>query len=694
MFKLIVSIFIITLSLFSKERVEIFAKEVIAKDNTTVEASGDVLVLYDNSLIKVDRAVYNKKRETLKLNGNVEMIGENNNRLYSNNLIIDMAHKDISINNIFLSGDENLWIDASKAKKIGEHYILKNSKVSSCNRLDPDWTIEFEKADFYKDRELLTMKDAKVRFYDTTILYLPYLAFPTIHKRATGLLYPRFKFTSRDGFVYEQSYFYAEAPNWDVELTPQFRLKRGVGAYVTLRFVDSNHSNGYFRTGYFKNKDSYATSNNLNSSHRGFELFYSSTSILPQGLLPKEYGSGFYLNGIYLNDREYLNLQKDRVTSYVSSNLIESRLNAFTYNSKNYFGVYGKYNIDISKSSNEETIQELPSIHYHRYLQQLVRGKLFYTVDARINNYTREKGSQATQAELDLPITFYKSLFKDFVNFSVSENLYLTRVNFRNIDPKYTDYYYYYRNYHTIKLSSDLVKEYQDFKHVLNPTITYVLPSHQVEEPIEYKYLATEKKELFTTYTKEEQISVGFKQYFFNNQKSDFSHSLEYSYYPKRDKSQGDIVNELEYKKGSINLYNSLKYAPEEQELRSLTTSLIYNKSNYDIMLMHFYNNDLLFNNKKTSFFQTRVAYTLNNKDIYTARFDYNLEQGYSHEWNVGWKHKQKCWSGKISIGQEIVPNRDSSFKNTALYLELNLYPIGGIKQNFEEDFSSQGDGN
>jgi hypothetical protein len=90
---------------------------------------------------------------------------------------------------------------------------------------------------------------------------------------------------------------------------------------------------------------------------------------------------------------------------------------------------------------------------------------------------------------------------------------------------------------------------------------------------------------------------------------------------------------------------------------------------------------------------QSRFNYHLNSKDSWVSRFDYNLEQGYNHEWNLGWIHRQKCWSGKISIGQEIVPNRDSSFKNTALYLELNLYPIGGIKQNFEEDFSSQGDG-
>jgi len=692
MSRVVFLIFLASICLFSKERVELFAKRVIVKDNTTVEASGDVLVLYDNSIIKVDKALFDKKKSTLKLLGDVEMIGKKENRLYSNSLTINLKDKDIYINNIFLGSEDNLWIDAKSAKKVGNHYKLTDSRVSSCNRSNPDWTIEFKKADYYEDREFLIMKDAKVRFYNTTIFYLPYLAFPTVHKRTTGLLYPRFKYTNRDGFVYEQSYFYAKEPNWDIELTPQFRLKRGIGAYVTLRFVDSNHSRGFFRTGYFKNKDSYATSNNLNSSHQGFEIFYSSSNILPTGVLPKEYRSGFYLNGIYLNDREYLNLQKDKISSYVSSNLIESRLNAFVYNSKNYIGVYGKYNIDVSQDSNERTIQELPSIHYHRYLQRIYKNLLFYTLDTKVNNYTRTKGSTATQVELDLPITFSTSFFNNYLDFSASENLYLTRVDFRNINPKYTNYYYYYRNYHKITLSSDLVKRYQNFTHVLNPNITYIIPSSQKEEPLEYNYLATEKKELFTTYTEEEQISVGFKQYFFNRLISNFSHSFWYSHYPKREKSQGDIINEIEYKRGNINIYNNLKYALEERELHSLTTSLTYNKSNYDIMLTHFYNNDLLFNNKKTSFLQSRVDYKIDKEDTYIVKFDYNLEKGYNHEWSLGWQHRQKCWSGKVSIGQEIVPNRDSSFKNTALYVELNLYPIGGIKQNFEEDFSSQGD--
>jgi len=55
------------------------------------------------------------------------LIGDGNNRLYSNSLTIDISSRDISINNIFLGGDDNLWIDSKEAKKVGGHlYLLKN----------------------------------------------------------------------------------------------------------------------------------------------------------------------------------------------------------------------------------------------------------------------------------------------------------------------------------------------------------------------------------------------------------------------------------------------------------------------------------------------------------------------------------------------------------------------------------------
>ncbi|HHB95013.1 MAG TPA: hypothetical protein ENK88_07690 [Campylobacterales bacterium] len=154
------------------------------------------------------------------------------------------------------------------------------------------------------------------------------------------------------------------------------------------------------------------------------------------------------------------------------------------------------------------------------------------------------------------------------------------------------------------------------------------------------------------------------------------------------------MINEIGYSGDNFNLYNNLKYAWNEQEIHSVTSSLGYNQNNYDIMLTHFYNNDFLFNDKKTSFVQAQFDLHYQDKNSWFANIDYDLEKGYNHQWSIGLEHKQKCWSGRVSIGQEVVPNVDNSFRNTALSFELNLNPIGGIRQSIEDDFSSQGANN
>ncbi len=691
--KLLLIIFLLSVLLSSNEIVEVYAKRVLAKTDSFV-AKDSVVILYNHSMIKADKATYDKNTSLLTLEGKVEMINAENDVLSSNKLVINTSDKSVKVEKIFLGGEENLWMDASGAKRSKNKYILYNSKISSCDISNPDWTIEFNRADYYKEKEFVTMRDAKVRFYDTTIFYLPYLAFPTLTKRTTGLLYPRFQLSKREGFLYEQPFFYVPSENWDVELDPQIRSNRGFGSYITTRFVDSNHSNGYFRTGYFRNFDSYANSNNLNKEHLGAELFYQSSDILSGNNYLSGYKSGFYFNGTYLNDREYLNLQKSSVSALVSSNLIESRLNSFVYDDNNYYALYGRYNIDISQDNNDRTIQNFPSLQYHHYMDRVMKSKIFYTVDMSVDNYTRVKGSQASQVQVDLPITYYDSFFNDYLDFSMSENLYLTRVKFRNLVVDDKDYYYYYRNYHTIEISMDLRKKYNKAWHTIHPSIVYIKPSMERESLTEYDDLATEKKELFVTQTQEEQLSFNLSQYYNNASGDKFFHTLGYSHYPKRIESKGDMINEIGYSNKNFNLYNNLKYAWNEQEIRSITSSVSYNQSNYDIMLTHFYNNDFLFNDKKTSFVQAEFDLHYQDKNSWFAKIDYDLEQGYNHQWNIGLRHKQKCWSGVVSIGQEVVPNVDNSFRNTVLYFELNLNPIGGIQQSIEEDFSSQGANN
>ena len=676
--------------LTAKETIEVFAKHVTTNNNNFV-ADEQVIILYEGAMIKSDHAEYDRRTSLLILEGHVEMLGMDDNRVASNRLVINTSKKAVKFKKLFLAGEEDLWIDAQSAKKKENDYLLGKSKISSCNVNNPDWTIEFNKAHYHDEHKYVTMKDAKLRFFDTTIFYFPYLAFPTNNKRTTGILPPRFGSPDLEGFLYEQPFFYVPTHNIDVEVNPQIRTNRGLGGHTTVRFVDSNHSDGYIRTGYFKNIQSYINEYDINQEHWGAEIFYQSTDILDERIKPKNYQSGLYVNATHLNDREYLNLQKNSASSLLKSNLIESRLNALIYDEKDYFGLYGRYNIDTSKRDNHRTLQEFPSFQYHQYMTEFPIDNLFYMIDARWRNFRRKSGSQASQTEIDIPLTYFNSFFDEHLDISFSENLYLSHVNFRTLAHD-ADNYHYYRNYHTLELSSDLSKKYENSVHTLHPLLTYVRPSIEREPSVKYKNLAEEQKELFSTQATEEQLSFGLDQYLFDEKlKMNFFQKIRYTTYPNREESTGDLIHELGYDKNSLNLYSNLTYAWNEKQIRSLTSSLRYNQSNYDIMLTHFYNHDFLFDNKKTSFINTKLIHQYNDKNSWVFNIDYDLEQGFNHQWSLGWSHKQKCWGAKVGVGQEVIPNREESFQNSSFYFELNLHPFGGIKQNYEQDFSTQG---
>ena len=683
-------LFLLSLLLFSKDTVEVFSGQMTSTKNH-FHATGGVILLYDGAVLKAKEATYDKNEALLKLYGGVEMIRKDENRVFSETLEINTTNKKIDLKKLLLTTVNDLWIDAKKAMREKKIYKIKESKLSSCNQKNPDWTIEFAEALYNKEKNYISLSDAKLSFFDVPIFYFPYLAFPTINERTTGLLIPSIQFSAEEGVIYQQPYFYAPVENFDMEFNPQIRSNRGAGMHVTTRFVDSNSSQGQLRLGYFKNFDSYSNRNHFNQEHYGAEFLYHSTNFLPQSDFIDKYQQGLYVNSTYLNDLEYLNLQKESASSLVSTNLVESRVNAFIYNEEDYVGLYARYNIDTSKRDNRDTLQEIPSLQYHSFMKYLLSNKLFYTFDARVHNYTRREGSRAFQTEFDLPISYYDSFFNDYLDLSLTENLYLSDVFFSNLQQK-GENYHFYRNFHTLEISSDLSKQYGSDVHTLHPSIVYTKPSFEKEKPFKYRNLNEEQKELFVTQTELENLSLGLSQYYYNSELDlNLFHRMAMRSFPHSTLPQGDLNNELRYTQNNFNFYSNLFYSLDKNKLHSLTTSVGYTKSDYDIMMTHFYNYDLILDKEATSFLHTSLTHTFNQHNQWYASTDVDLSNSFTHQWNIGWMHRQKCWGAKVSFGQEQIPNVDTSFKNTALYFEITLNPLGSISRRIEKDFLRQG---
>ena len=665
----------------ASEKIEIQAKSIESIGDKITARSG-VVVRYNDTLIHSSVMTYNKATHLLILDGDVESIGYKGVKEHSSHMVIDAKTKEVSFQDLFLVSKNDVWIMSKDVKKKKTSYKLGASLLSSCDISNPLWTMRFSDSNYNQDENYITMHNAKVYMWDIPVFYSPYLAFSTNRQRSSGVLFPLVGYNAIEGFVYEQPLFWAISPNVDMEFNPQIRTSRSTGLYSTLRFVDSNHSKGVLRVGYFKERNSYLQKYKIpNGSHYGFEFNYESDNVF-QAYIPNNYKDGLYVNTTYLNDVDYLTLQKNQLTHFGMSPLQESRINYFTSNNDNYFGLNTKYFIDTRANVDKaKTVQILPSIQMHKYTSEFLTKNIIYGIDFKVNNFDRRKGVTMKQAEMKFPLEYTNSFFDDFVNFSLGEEFYYSKFYFEN-DKFAHDNYQYYSNIHKAKIFTDLIKNYDSFTHVLQPSLSYLRPGLERQFPIKFSKLDLKQKELFTVGLPEQQYIFSLNQYFYDqHMKLKFYQRLAQKYYINRGYKFADLSNEMQYNFDAVKFYNIIGYSHEFKTIRFASNSISYNQSKYNISFGHSYKkvlpDDLESNSANDINFD--FEYNYNKKIAFSGGLTYDIDDAASKQWKVGGSYHQDCWSFASSVRQDIRPSSAGSISQTAFYVQLNFTPFGSI---------------
>ncbi len=662
-------------------KIEITAKHIEAT-KTVVKARENVIVYYADSVIKADTANYNKIKKLLILDGNIEMIGYQGSKEHSNHMEIHTEKDEVTFDELFLVGENDVWIYSNDVYKKDGNYTLGTSVLSSCDVEDPLWKMVFARSHYDTDASYMKLYDAKVYLWDVPVLYTPYMAFSTHNERTSGLLFPGFGFTSNEGFLYEQPIYWAISPSMDLEVNPQIRTSRSLGLYSTFRFVDSAYSSGEIRAGYFKDKQSYVDEFNLqDDSHYGFEFNYESTRVFKK-FLPNGFTDGLYINSTFLNDIDYLNLQASSLSHFGLVPLQESRLNYFAYNNDYYAGVNAKYFIDTREGINDdETMQILPSIQLHKYLSHFIWDNLTYSADMHVNNFDRKEGATMQQVELKIPLEFTTSFFDDFLNLSLGEELYYSKFFFGNGDFVHNDFEYY-SNIHRIKIFTDLTKKYDDFVHVLQPSLQYIKPGNEYQDPKDASLLSDEQKALFAVGLPEEAYSFSLSQYFYDeNMKLKFYQRFTQQYYPKREYELADMSNEMQYSLDGWRFYNNLVYAHEFDKIRESSSSVSLAKTDYSVSVGHTYKQVLpdVVSTVSANDVYLSFSYLYNKEIKLHGGLTYNIDESSSKQWRFGGSYNRDCWSFSASIRQDITPRPTGFTTDNTFFVQFNFIPFGSL---------------
>ncbi len=681
MFRIIFLFLFIVSGLFALgDDVKILADNVKGK-GSTLYATGNVVVYSDRYVMTADKVEYNKSTKTVKLYGNINIIRDSNLFAKSKYAKINLSNDSSFFNPFFLDDAKtDIWIRSKKAKAQDDVYYTKNAIVSSCNVYKPDWKITYSSGDYSKNTKFVTLYNALFYIKGVPVLYAPYFSFSTDKTRRSGLLRPSFGYSSGEGLYYMQPIYFAPFKSWDFELDPQVRSKRGVGLYGTLRFADSAYSNGKITLGEFKEKKSFAKEYSLkNDSHYGYEINYNRSKLFSD-YFGDESQDGLLINYKYLNDVDYLNLQKNR--NYIASSLITSKINYFLRRDKDYVGLYFKYFKDTNKVSNDDTLQTLPKFQYHRFTEPILFKNLLYSIDYKFNNYYRKIGINAKQNEILFPVILTFPLLNNYLDFSVSENIYITHINYTNEIPSVQSGQFI-SNYHKISLSTNLTKKYNNFIHTVNLSVNYIIPSF------------SDKKGYFANFItlNKEQKSVNFQleEFFYNNKGDLFlTHRMSQSYlFSDYNYKYGDFLNELIYKfSNKLSLTNNLTYSHRYSQISEFQTGITYTDKLYKLSLLHTYKHGP--DKGDSNLISANISTTYFNKYNYFANIDYDIRKGYTQNWELGVIMKKKCWDYKISYKQQVTPiltsSGSNSVKRRGIYLTVNFTPIGGINYKFERD--------
>ncbi len=148
-----------------------------------------------------------------------------------------------------------------------DRYEVQGGTFTTCEGDLPDWAFGFERATFqvegYAQLEAPTMTVKGV-----PAAFLPWVMVPIKAKRATGFLLPGIGSSSRNGFQFSPSYFWAINDSSDATFGVDYFTKRGMRYKGEYRYAPNRNTSGQITGRYLKDKIERSTFWDVRSFHR------------------------------------------------------------------------------------------------------------------------------------------------------------------------------------------------------------------------------------------------------------------------------------------------------------------------------------------------------------------------------------------------------------------------------------------
>ncbi len=227
------------------------------QDQNVLTARGGVTLTRGETTVRADEVTYDRTTAVAEARGHVVVVdpegtmeGESARLDLDDEtgLVVD-AQADMKRSPYHLT--------AGQVEKLGGPcYRVENGVFTTCRCggiEPPSWSIAGKETNVTLGG-LGVSKNATLRVQDTPVFWSPYFLFPANTERETGFLFPRFGYSNKRGFLYEQPFFWAIDKSNDVTITPDLETAARVGVIGEYRYQWSEQTRGIFTGAYFNER--------------------------------------------------------------------------------------------------------------------------------------------------------------------------------------------------------------------------------------------------------------------------------------------------------------------------------------------------------------------------------------------------------------------------------------------------------
>jgi LPS-assembly protein len=352
--------------------------------NDIYVAEGHVRVEQEGLRVEADKVVLNNRTGEAVAEGKV-YIQDKGDIIRADKIQFNISTKAGFIYNgdLFMSKD-NFHLKGEKIERISESvYHVENGTFTTCDQ--SEWYLKAKKIDVDMDR-YATADGVSFNMAGLPVFYTPYLLFPV--RRQTGLLMPEVGYSSSEGFLMKNSFFWAISDYQDMTFYSDYRARLGLGTGAEYRYVNSRDSDGKVYYNYF---DTFGQYRVPGTPEGRWEFKFQHHEEIAEDLSVRA-DVNLVSDFNYFRDLEKRLELRSR--PYLDSNIFYiERWETASLN------LLGQYSTDLTQT-NEKTIQKLPELRYTIF-EEKIAGPVHLNFDGSAVNFTRQEGDGMRRADFN-----------------------------------------------------------------------------------------------------------------------------------------------------------------------------------------------------------------------------------------------------------------------------------------------------